>query len=96
MTSVNSFQRNRHPGENGSSCQEAELRNCIHPSIGQNHPLHHAGGRNHSTGRSSTGDLNALILGGLPAVTLGLTTAENLREVNETVHWILFMPGWPS
>ena len=34
----------------------------------------------------STGDLNALILGGLPAVTLGLTTAENLREVNETVH----------
>jgi len=22
----------------------------------------------------------------LPAVTLGLTTAENLREVNETVH----------
>lgn len=34
----------------------------------------------------STGDLNALILGGLPAVTLGLTTVENLREVNETVH----------
>lgn len=34
----------------------------------------------------STGDLNALILGGLPAVTLGLTTAENLREINETVH----------
>jgi di/tripeptidase len=34
----------------------------------------------------STGDLNALILGGLPAVTLGLTTVENLREINETVH----------
>jgi len=34
----------------------------------------------------STGDLNALILGGLPAVTLGLTTVENLREVNETIH----------
>jgi tripeptide aminopeptidase len=33
----------------------------------------------------STGDLNALILGGLPAVTLGLTTVENLREINETV-----------
>jgi tripeptide aminopeptidase len=27
-----------------------------------------------------------LILGGLPAVTLGLTTVENLREINETVH----------
>ena len=34
----------------------------------------------------STGDLNALILGGHPAVTLGLTTAENLRETNETIH----------
>ncbi len=34
----------------------------------------------------STGDLNALILGGLPAVTLGLTTVENLREINETVY----------
>jgi tripeptide aminopeptidase len=33
----------------------------------------------------STGDLNALILGGLPAVTLGLTTVKNLREINETV-----------
>ena len=33
----------------------------------------------------STGDLNALILSGLPAVTLGLTTVENLREINETV-----------
>ena len=33
----------------------------------------------------STGDLNALILGGLPAVTLGLTTVENLREINETI-----------
>ena len=34
----------------------------------------------------STGDLNAMILGGLPAVTLGLTTVENFREVNETIH----------
>ncbi len=33
----------------------------------------------------STGDLNALILGGLPAVTVGLTTVENLREINETI-----------
>ena len=33
----------------------------------------------------STGDLNALILSGLPAVTLGLTTVENLREINEAV-----------
>ena len=33
----------------------------------------------------STGDLNALIFGGLPAVTLGLTTVKNLREINETV-----------
>ena len=34
----------------------------------------------------STGDLNALIRAGHPGVTLGLTTAENLREVSETIH----------
>ena len=34
----------------------------------------------------STGDLNALIRAGHPAVTVGLTTAENLREENETIH----------
>ena len=33
----------------------------------------------------STGDLNALILAGHPGVTVGLTTAENLREENETI-----------
>ena len=33
----------------------------------------------------STGDLNALIRAGHPGVTLGLTTAENLREENETI-----------
>ena len=34
----------------------------------------------------STGDLNALIRAGHPGVTVGLTTAENLREENETIH----------
>ena len=34
----------------------------------------------------STGDLNALIQAGHPGVTLGLTTAENIREDNETIH----------
>jgi tripeptide aminopeptidase len=34
----------------------------------------------------STGDLNVLIRAGHPGVTLGLTTAENLREDNETIH----------
>ena len=34
----------------------------------------------------STGDLNALIRAGHPSVTVGLTTAENLREENETIH----------
>ena len=33
----------------------------------------------------STGDSNALIRAGHPGVTLGLTTAENLREENETI-----------
>ena len=33
----------------------------------------------------STGDLNTLIRAGHPGVTVGLTTAENLREENETV-----------
>jgi hypothetical protein len=33
----------------------------------------------------STGDLNALIRAGHPGVTVGLTTAENLREENETI-----------
>ena len=34
----------------------------------------------------STGDLNAIIRAGHPGITLGLTTAENLREENETIH----------
>lgn len=34
----------------------------------------------------STGDLNALIQSGHPAITLGLTTVENPREINETIH----------
>ena len=34
----------------------------------------------------STGDLNVLIRAGQPGVTLGLSTAENLREDNETIH----------
>ena len=34
----------------------------------------------------STGDLNVIIRAGHPGVTLGLTTAENLREQNETIH----------
>ena len=34
----------------------------------------------------STGDLNSLIRAGHPGVTLGLTTAENLRDENETIH----------
>ena len=34
----------------------------------------------------STGDLNVLIRAGHPGVTVGLTTAENLREENETIH----------
>ena len=34
----------------------------------------------------STGDLNVLIRAGHPGVTLGLTTAVNLREDNETIH----------
>ena len=34
----------------------------------------------------STGDLNALIQAGHPGVTVGLTTAENLRDENETIH----------
>ena len=33
----------------------------------------------------STGDLNSIILAGHPGVTLGLTSAENLREANETI-----------
>ncbi|OUU41633.1 MAG: hypothetical protein CBC16_04850 [Verrucomicrobia bacterium TMED56] len=33
----------------------------------------------------STGDLNALIRAGHPGVTLGLTTAQNLHEENETI-----------
>jgi di/tripeptidase len=33
----------------------------------------------------STGDLNAIVQAGHPGVTLGLTTAENLRDENETV-----------
>jgi len=33
----------------------------------------------------STGDLNSIILAGHPGVTLGLTSAENLRETNETI-----------
>ena len=34
----------------------------------------------------STGDLNVLIEAGYPGVTLGLTTAENIGEENETIH----------
>ena len=34
----------------------------------------------------STGDLNSLIRAGHPGVTLGLTTADNLRDENETIH----------
>lgn len=41
----------------------------------------------------STGDLNALIRAGHPGVTLGLTTAENLRDENETIHLPPLFPG---
>jgi di/tripeptidase len=34
----------------------------------------------------STGDLNVLIESGHPGVTLGLTTAENIGEENESIH----------
>ena len=34
----------------------------------------------------STGDLNVLIEAGHPGVTLGLTTAENIGEENESIH----------
>jgi di/tripeptidase len=33
----------------------------------------------------STGDLNAIVQAGHPGVTLGLTTAENLRDENESI-----------
>ena len=41
----------------------------------------------------STGDLNALIRAGHPGVTLGLTTAESLRDENETIHLEPLFPG---
>lgn len=67
----------------------AKRQNCeipfTHPLVKTTRSIMHEAGITPKVD-PSTGDLNALIRAGHPGVTLGLTTVENLREENETIH----------
>ena len=66
----------------------AKRENCgipfTHPLVKTTRAIMHEAGITPNVD-PSTGDLNTLIRAGHPGVTVGLTTAENLREENETV-----------
>ena len=66
----------------------AKRENCgipfTHPLVKTTRTIMHEAGITPNVD-PSTGDLNTLIRAGYPGVTVGLTTAENLREENETV-----------
>jgi tripeptide aminopeptidase len=66
----------------------AKRENCgipfTHPLVKTTRAIMHEAGITPNVD-PSTGDLNALIRAGHPGVTVGLTTAENLREENETI-----------
>jgi len=66
----------------------AKRENCgipfTHPLVKTTRTIMHEAGITPNVD-PSTGDLNTLIRAGYPGVTVGLTTAENLREDNETV-----------
>ena len=67
----------------------AKRQNCgipfTHPLVKTTRAIMHEAGITPKVD-PSTGDLNAIIRAGHPGITLGLTTAENLREENETIH----------
>ena len=67
----------------------AKRQNCgipfTHPLVKTTRSIMHKAGITPKVD-PSTGDLNALIRAGHPGVTLGLTTVENMREENETIH----------
>ena len=66
----------------------AKRENCgipfTHPLVKTTRAIMHKAGITPNVD-PSTGDLNTLIRAGHPGVTVGLTTAENLREENETI-----------